>query len=245
MPSIATASPSNELDGDAHRLRRPFAARRAPADRALARLLPAIDLAAGDGHAEHVLVDRVVLRLRAHAKAALLEIFLLVGADFGVLLLDLADRRDDLVVAERLDREIEAHLIVAHAGAAVREDFGAELVAAFQRFLDDDVAIRDEQRILALVELAGLDQRLHEAVPDRLRSVDRAMRGDAELLRALLDVIALLGRNAAGVGEHRVHRIAAFLEVRHAEARVEAAREREHDVPGSSSMSFLARRARP
>src|SRR5262249_28031959 len=69
-----------------------------------------------------------------------------------------------------------------------------------------------------------------EAVPDRLRSVDRAMRCDAELLRALFDVVALLGRNAAGVGEHGVHGVAALLQIRHAEARVESARKREHDV---------------
>src|SRR5262249_48301329 len=111
-----------------------------------------------------------------------------------------------------------------------REELRAELVAALERFLDDDVAVGHQQRILALVELAGLDQRLDEAVPDRLRCIDRAVRGDAELLGARFDVVALADRYAAGVGEHRVHGVAAFLEVRHAEARVETARKREHDV---------------
>src|SRR3546814_8345436 len=54
------------------------------------------------------------------SKAALFKVALLVGAHLGVLLLDLADRRQDGVIAAGLDRQIEAHLIVAHAGAAVR-----------------------------------------------------------------------------------------------------------------------------
>src|SRR5215469_2898546 len=56
------------------------------------------------------------------------------------------------------------------------------------------------------------------------------MRRDAELVRALLDVRALFVRNAAGVGKNGVHREAAFLEIRNAETRVEAARESEHDL---------------
>jgi len=56
------------------------------------------------------------------------------------------------------------------------------------------------------------------------------MRGDAKLLRALLDVGAFFGIHAAGVGEHRVHGPAAFLEVGHAETGVESAGKREDDV---------------
>src|SRR5690606_25669933 len=45
-----------------------------------------------------------------------------------------------------------------------------------------------------------------------------------------LDGRALFGIDAAGVGEHRVHRPAALLQPRHAEAGVEAAGEGEDDV---------------
>ena len=31
------------------------------------------------------------------------------------------DRRDDLVITRRLDRQVETHLVVAHAGAAMRD----------------------------------------------------------------------------------------------------------------------------
>jgi len=99
----------------------PFGAWLAPAARALARRLPTIDLAAGHGHAEQILVDRVGFLLCAHTEAAFFEIFLLVGARLRVFLLDFADRRDDGVVALRLHREVEADLIIAHAGAAVRD----------------------------------------------------------------------------------------------------------------------------
>src|SRR5690606_35750739 len=94
-----------ELQADRQRLARPRRARRAPAARALARRFPLVDLAAGHGHAQQVLVDGVGLLLGAHAEAALLQVGLLVGAGLGVLFLDLADRRHDPVVALRLHRQ--------------------------------------------------------------------------------------------------------------------------------------------
>src|SRR3546814_18508970 len=84
------------------------------------------------------------------SKAALFKVALLVGAHLGVLLLDLADRRQDGVIAAGLDRQIEAHLIVAHAGAAVRNRARTQFGGALERGIDDQVAIRDQQRILAL-----------------------------------------------------------------------------------------------
>src|SRR5690606_37017497 len=89
----------DEAQRRAQRFDRPRLARRAPAARAFARRVPAVDLAAGHGQAEQVLVDRVGLLLRAHAEAAFLQILLLVGAGPGVLLLDFPDRRDDAVIA--------------------------------------------------------------------------------------------------------------------------------------------------
>src|SRR5690606_29672882 len=108
------------------RLGRPLLAPRAPAARALARRPPVVDLAAGQGHAEQVLVDGVGLLLRVHGEAALLEVGLLVGAGLRVLLLDLADRGHDRPVAGcpapggpapgGHDGQVETHLVVAHAG---------------------------------------------------------------------------------------------------------------------------------
>ena len=219
---------------DAHLQRRfgPFAARRAPAARAFARRFPAVDLAAGHRQAEQVLVDRVCLLLGAHAEAALLEIGLFVGAGLGVFLLDFADRRDDREVAAGLDREIETHLIVAHAGATVGDDLRAESLRARQGGVDDQITVGDQQRILALVGLAGPDERLDEAVPQRRAAVDGDVRCDAELLRAVFDERALLGVDAAGIGEHGMHRPALFLQIGHAETGVEAAGECENDVFG-------------
>src|SRR5690606_28204638 len=119
------------------RLRRPFGARLAPTRRTFARRLPTVDLAARHGQAQQVLVDRVGLLLGPHAEAALLQVRLLVGAYLGVFFLDLADRRDDLVVAQRLDRQVEPDLVVAHAGAAVRDRARAQLGSPLQRCLDN------------------------------------------------------------------------------------------------------------
>jgi hypothetical protein len=101
---------------------------------------------------------------------------------------------------------------------------------ALERRIDNQIAVGNEQRILALIRLAGPDERLDEAVPDRLPAVDGHVRGDAELLRALFDVFALLGIDAAGVGEHGVHGPAALLEIRHAETGIESTGKREDDV---------------
>src|SRR3546814_13935696 len=74
---------------------------------AFARRVPAIDLAAGHGQPEQVLVDRVGLLLRAHAEATFFQVLLLVGARLRVFLLDFPDRRDDAVTTGSLHREIE------------------------------------------------------------------------------------------------------------------------------------------
>src|SRR5690606_29975912 len=195
----------DELQADRQRLDRPRAAGSAPAARALARGLPLVDLAAGHGHAQQVLVDRVGLLLGAYAEATLLQVGLLVGAGLGVLLLDLADRGHDAVVAAGLDRQVEAHLVVAHAGAAVGDRIGAQFGGTRQRGVDDQVAVRDQQRVLALVALASPDERPDEARPDRRAAVDGDVAGHAQLRRALLDDRALVGIDSTGIGEHGVH----------------------------------------
>ena len=221
-----------EADRHPQRFHRPLGARRAPATGALARSRPGVDLAAGHGQAQQVLVDGVALLLGAHAEATLFQVGLFVGTGLRVFLLDLADRRHDAVVATGLHRKIETHLVVAHAGATVRDGIGAQLGGPLQRGVDDQVAVGHQQRVLALVTLARPHERLDEALPDRRATIDGDVAGHAQLGGALLDEGAFFGIHAAGIGEHGMDVPAAFLQVGHAEAGVEAAGEGEDDVFG-------------
>jgi hypothetical protein len=156
--------------------------------------------------------------------------------------LDVADRREDVVVAERADGLVEADLVVAHAGAAVREQAGPAGVGEGERLLDDDVAVRDEQRVDVLVELAADHQRDDDAVPDRLGAVVGDVLDGAELARAGLDVGALGRVDAAGVDEQGDDVVAALAQVRHAEGGVEAAGEGEDDRRFLGGHGITARR---
>ena len=146
--------------------------------------------------------------------------------------LDLADRRDDFVVAERLDGQVETHLVVAHAGTAVRNGAGSDFGSALQGRFHDQIAIRHQQRILALVTFTRPHEGLDEIAPDGWATIDRDMAGSTQFRRALLDVLALRIVHAAGIGKNRVHVISALLEPGNAKTRVEPARERKHDVFG-------------
>jgi hypothetical protein len=130
-----------------------------------------------------------------------------------VFLLDFADGRDDLVIAARLHRQVEAHLVVAHARATVRDGARAERVRACERRVDDQVTVGHQQRVLALVALARHHERLDEAFPDRGAAVDGDVRGHAEFRGARFDGRALFRVDAAGVGEHGVDVPAALLQV--------------------------------
>ena len=177
------------------------------------------------------------------------QVGLFVGAGLRVFLLDFADRRDDPIVAQGLHRQVETHLVIAHAGAAVRNLARSQFVAALQGGFDNEVTIRHQQRVLALVALACPDERLHEAVPEGGTAIDSDVAGNAKLGGAALDEGALFGIDAAGVGEHGVHRVAALAQVGNAEAGVQAACEGQHDVflvghVGSVGVS-LQQQARP
>ena len=76
----------------------------------------------------------------------------------------LADGRDDLHVGrERLYRHIEAHLVVALAGAAMRHITGAFLARVIHQQLGDEwPRQRRGQRIDVLVQRARLERREHE-----------------------------------------------------------------------------------
>jgi len=121
-------------------------------------------------------------------------------------------------------------LVVAHAGAAVGDDVGAQFGGALERGVHDQVTIRDQQRVLPLVALTGPHERLDEATPDGRATVDGDVAGDAQFGGTLFDEIALFVIHATGIGEHGVHVVAALLQVGHAEAGVESAGEGQDDV---------------
>ncbi len=112
----------------------------------------------------------------------------------------------------------------------MRNCLGAQFLGPSDGRVDDQIAVGHQQRVLALVGLAGLYERLDEAFPDSRTTVDGDMAGHAQLRCALLDIGALFGINAAGVGKHGMHGPAALLEIRHAEAGVEATGEGENDI---------------
>ena len=149
-----------------------------------------------------------------------------------MFLLDFPYRRDDLVIAQCLHGKVETHLVVAHAGATVRDNAGAEFISAAQRGFNDEIAVGNQQRILALVTLARPDKGFHEPRPDGGAAIDCHMAGHAQFRGTRFDEGTLLGVHAAGIGKNRMHGPAAFLQVRHAEAGVEAAGEGEDDVFG-------------
>ena len=228
----------DEADRHLQRFGRPFGTRLAPAHRTLARRLPTVDLAAGHGQAQQVLVDGVRLLLRAHAEAALLQISLFVGARLRVFLLNLADRRHDLVVAQRLHRQVETHLVIAHAGATVCDRVRAQFGGALQRGLDNQVTVGHQQRVLALVALARPHEWLDETGPDRRAAIHGDVAGYAHFLRAPFDEGALRGIDTAGVGKYGMHGPAVLLQPRHAEAGVEATGKGEDDVFGAGNREW-------
>src|SRR5258706_9066825 len=64
----------------------------------------------------------------------------------------------------------------------------------------------------------------------RRTASDRAVAPPAKLVRARPDLGAFVRIDTAGIGEHRVHGVTAFLQIRHAKARVESAGKRENDI---------------
>src|SRR5690606_20325898 len=89
--------------------------------------------------------------------------------------------------------------------------------------------VRDQQRVLALVALAGHDEGRDEALPQRRPAVDGDVAGGAQLGGTGFDVRTLRGVDAAGVGKDGVHGPAALAQPGDAEAGVEAAGEGEDD----------------
>ena len=114
--------------------------------------------------------------------------------------LPLAHRRQHLEIGvERGDADLEADLVVALAGAAVRDVLGLVAVRLDDEVLDDDRARhRREQRVLVLVQRVGaqglgeelLDVLLADVLDDGLHRTDvqRLLTHELQVLTLLADV---------------------------------------------------------
>lgn len=144
-----------------------------------------------DGPAEDVLVDRVRGLLGGRDRQAL-------GLGEGDRLVPghrvVAHRGDALQAGgQRVDADLEPDLVVALAGAAVRDGGGAVLAGCGGQVLDDDrPGQRGDQRVLALVERVGLDRREAVLVGELVAGVRDLGLDGAAVQRALADRLQVL-----------------------------------------------------
>src|SRR5699024_6436416 len=219
-----------ETDVHTQRLGWPFGRRAAPAACTVAGRLPLVDFASGQGHSEEVLVDGVALLLAAHAETARLQKGLFVRTRLGVLLLDFTYRRDDLPIALRFHSQVEAYLVVAHAGVAVCDGPGTQLGSTRKGRFHDQITVGYQQRILPLIPLACPYERLDEVLPQRRTAIDGNVAGHAQFMRAIFDEGTLLGVHATGIGENGMHGPTLFPEPGHTETGIKAAGKGENDI---------------
>ena len=184
-----------------------------------------------DRAAEEVLVDRERRRLRR-----------LDGDALGERVLDLLVARPDPVAERgdhvqagigRLERELEAQLVVALAGAAVHDGLRAELDRELgDRLRDHRPRERRDERVLALVEGVRLDRARALLLGERGLAVDEddvVGAGGASALDRRLEVELL-----ADVDEHGddlVEAVPVLLQPADDAAGVEAAGEGDHRDP--------------
>ena len=200
---------------------------------ALGGLVPRVlEHAALDGSAPHVLVNRVRRRLGGvHGDAVRL----------GVL--DLGAARGEVPAAhgakdvergvERLALELEAHLVVALAGAAVGHRHGTLLLGHPHEVAADGRARQGaEQRVLVLVHTVGVDGLGHEVLAELVADVDVVGGDGTERLGLVADGldVGALGRRLAKAGDARHHVIALVLQVLEQAGGVEATGVRENDL---------------
>jgi hypothetical protein len=187
-----------------------------------------VRLLAADGRAEQALVQAVGHVLLGHGDAVLLEpVALLPPAP-----VELAHRREDREAGrERADGDVEADLVIAGAGAAVRDRVGAELLRdAHHRLGLRRALAADRDRVDAAAQHVALDQPGHVARPDVGARIHRAVPGDAQLPGPRGDGGQRLRREAAGVHRDRDHLGPELLaQPDRTEAGVEASGEGEDD----------------
>ena len=132
---------------------------------------------------------------------------------------------------ERGDRGLEPHLVVALAGAAVRDAVGAELLRdAGEVARDHRAAQRRHQRVALLVQRVGLERRHQEVVRELVLRVDDDRLDGAAVERALADVLHVFTALADVDGEGDDLFAGRILQPADADRGVESARVGEDDA---------------
>ena len=215
------------LEADPHDLRlvgRALGRRDELEDVVLGRVVEILDPAPLRGAAPEVVVDRVRLDLgaglqRDAVRARVLDLLLAAH-------LPAAHGRDDLQLGrERRDRGLDADLVVALAGAAVRDRVAARAARDVDGELGDErAAERGEERVAAAVQRVGLDRRQHEVAGELLARVDRVAVDGADLARLALDGVVVLAGLAEVDGQRDDLGLVLVGDPLEHDARVEAAR---------------------
>ena len=223
--------PADEADRHFRRLRRRggIAGQRV---RLLRRRRPGILEHAGlDRPAEEILVDRERRRLRGLNGDSLVERVL----DLLVARPDPVAERGDHVEAGigRLERKLEAQLVVPLAGAAVHDSLGAELDRELgHRLRDHRARERGDEWVLALVERVRLDRARTLLLGERGLAVDEddvvGARGAPTFDRRLeVELLADVDEDS----DDLVEAVPVLLEPADDATRVEAAGEGDHRDP--------------
>ena len=145
----------------------------------------------------------------------------------------LAHRRDHLQLGrQRRDRAVDAHLVVALAGAAVRDRVAAGAARVLDRELRDQrPAERGEQRVGAAVERVGLDRRRDVLARELLARVDEVALDRADPARLALDHREVLARLAEIDRQRHDLGAVALADPAQHHARVEAAAVEQQHAP--------------
>ncbi len=182
-----------------------------------------------NGATPHVLVDGERALLGLHDRQV---VVVGVGDLHVTRQRQVANRADRLELGvDRLDGDLEAHLVVALAGAAVRDCVGAKLVCGAHQVLGDQrTRDRGDERVHAFVHGVRLEG-LHAVFVRELVACVHDVRFDgAARERAFLDRLEAFAA-LADVERDGHHVFAgAVLEVRDGDGGVEAAGVREHNT---------------
>jgi hypothetical protein len=143
----------------------------------------------------------------------------------------LAHGRDDPQFGrEHLKGHVEAHLVVALAGAAVRDRHGAHVARRVDHQLGDQGAPQSRrERVATLVEAARQQRRPDEVVDEDLPRVERARFDGARLERLLLDRLEILALSQL-CGEADDVEVVSLLDPLHGDRRVEPSAVRQYDL---------------
>ena len=207
------------------------------------RLVEVLDDAALAGAAPEVVVDRVGPLDRWSDRDAVL---LRVGDLLVAAHLPLAHRRDDLQVGrERRDRRLDAHLVVALAGAAVGDRVGAVLARRVAGQLGQQrAAERGEQRVAALVAGVRPDRRGHVVARELLLGVHHEALDGAQVEGLLAHRVEVVGRLAQVDAERHHLGVVLVLDPLQHHRRVQAARVQEHHAVHLVGLGEVARDGR-